>query len=122
MKIQELRIGNLIFRKSDMFKSEVHSVWPNSVKLWCNPLALFDEAEVEPIPLSEEILLKCGFEKSLMYSNDLQLTFGQSTIFFNVKSSTVEIGDFVIENFKYLHQIQNLIFSLTGQELNTSGL
>jgi len=74
--------------------------------------------EIEPIPLSEEILLKCGFELSgsvqkigyfrLIYED------GGKLFFYSHPMLKIEL--------KYLHQLQNLYFASTGNELNTSQL
>ena len=80
----------------------------------------------EPIPISEEILLKCGFvnEFSNSWSDHILQIFENKG---NVAGA--DIGDFYVStgqryvtNFKYLHQLQNLYFALCNQELNTSGL
>jgi hypothetical protein len=67
--------------------------------------------KIEPIPLTEELLLKCGFEKrvwgNVTYYNpnlDLDRDFRVRGIDWNVQ-------------IKYLHQLQNLFFALTGEEL-----
>lgn len=69
-----------------------------------------DEALIKPIPLSEEILLKCGFNKGEKYFSlnnfDVDL---KGWIGFNRMVADVKV--------KYLHQLQNLYHSLTGDEL-----
>lgn len=78
--------------------------------------------EFEPIPLTEEILLKCGFEY-------VEEVFSYCCKFHNIYIST--IGEFIFAPFctndsdclvkiKYLHQLQNLYFALTGQELEVN--
>ena len=70
------------------------------------------------IPLSEEILLKAGFEKCLN-------GFWSETEIFNVKIIDNEILVYLAgsdtnlahNNLKNLHQLQNLIHALTGEEL-----
>ena len=76
--------------------------------------------EFEPITLTEEILLKCGFEKTgiteLYYSTD---TINIS--WFEEDPTVIEINceniQCYIINCEYLHQLQNLYFALKGQEL-----
>jgi hypothetical protein len=85
--------------------------------------------QIEPIPLSPEILSKCGFE---VYRNDHQYTFygnhGDDSDFFlefnwmrrdegyipMIKSVEFEV---IGSSIQYLHQLQNLYFALTGNEL-----
>lgn len=73
--------------------------------------------EIEPIPLTEEILLKCGF-----------IEFGQGFIHDKMRYSDVfkirEDGYIVyvsnnvyITKVMYLHQLQNLYWCLCGKEL-----
>ena len=79
---------------------------------------------VSPIPLTEEILLKAGFVKEVYYdaswlqkdfpvigelcTSDKQHPLGN--FLFDMNTDTLKIH--------YLHQLQNLYFALTGEELN----
>ena len=68
---------------------------------------------VQPIPLTEEILVKCGFE-----SNPYQDRYEYKGI--DVEHCAIR-NMFWIEkcpHIKYLHQLQNLYFALTNEELN----
>jgi len=62
----------------------------------------------EPIPLTEEILLKCGFKKR----NDCEGYWLNGILFYK---------EIMSENqktkIKYLHQLQNLYWCLVGEEL-----
>ena len=69
-----------------------------------------------PIPLTEEWLVKLGFERNdeclELEINDISLVWiGYITLNFN--------GTYIILNNEiiYLHQLQNLYFALTGEEL-----
>ena len=72
---------------------------------------------VEPIPLTKEWLLKFGFKYKEMYYeseyltalNDCFIVVERVTGFFYVDAPNNEI--------KYVHQLQNLYFALTGEEL-----
>lgn len=75
--------------------------------------------DVEPIYLTEEWLLKFGFEDACNgfndYCNDrfticVEKVNGETII-------TMYIADCVINTIKYVHQLQNLYFALTGEEL-----
>lgn len=78
------------------------------------------------IPLSEEILLKVGFES--IYKSDftvkLELTSipAFEAIRMNNSNWIIIYKSEHLTHIKHLHQLQNLIFSFSGQELNTSGL
>lgn len=80
--------------------------------------------EVEPIPLTAEWLERCGFKKGSSYIGIGYHWDGPNEISIveqNVdKEDTYRLygSEWTIGNdFKYLHQLQNLYFSLTGEEL-----
>ena len=60
MKAEELRIGNWVKDKRNRFW-KVHDVLKDGIDLHCGWCA-FTYDEIEPIEITEEILLKCGFE------------------------------------------------------------
>ena len=78
--------------------------------------------ELEPIPLTEEWLVKFGFENDkkgliLEFKN-----YSYSYLWFNNNSGQLRLvsegGKFLThDNLKYVHQLQNLYFALTGKEL-----
>ena len=82
---------------------------------------------LDPIPLTEEILLKCGFERSIKENILLSPYEGSqenesfSKMVFSLKdmSFIVNSNNYDSHEVKccYLHQLQNLYFALTGQEL-----
>ncbi len=73
---------------------------------------------IKPIILSEEILLKCGFEKPAhsFYCPIFHLTewddFPLNWCVTMNKNAAV-----IIKRLKYLHELQNLYYLLTKQEL-----
>jgi hypothetical protein len=77
------------------------------------------EDQIHPIPLTDELLLECGFEKNNRidlgelkpcYSNfSLALMIRHNSYFVDWVGGNTEI--------KYLHELQNLYFSLTKTEL-----
>lgn len=94
-----------------------HQISKNELKLWLDGLV-----ELKPILLSEEWLLKAGFTRRSntrwdIYSCDL-LRF---ELCINKQDGEVSFeGDYCVNyNFpcQYVHQLQNLIFALTGSEL-----
>ena len=102
MKANELRTGNLIelqgkFRRLIMIDAMANVVDVSRVGLLCIN-------EVKPIPLTEEWLLKFGF----IWDGDIKILKGY-------------LNDYVDGNgearLKYVHQLQNLYFALTGEEL-----
>lgn len=78
-------------------------------------------ASCNGIPMTENLLLKCGFETMGGY---LELTINHEkelTIYQGDKNSIVEAvfdcNGFELFRCKYLHQLQNLYWCLTGTEL-----
>jgi len=117
MKASELRIGNLVYNK------EENIVYVNTNHL---TLLLYGiENEFKPIPLTEEWLLKFGLEdKKTCFNLSRKEILGH------------DFGDFAVSKYddtqmkvwrghkyigvchvQYVHQLQNLYFVLTGEEL-----
>ena len=67
---------------------------------------------IKPIPLTEEILLKSGFERIF---GGYKIETKQRYIHLHTYGGRIEYDTMII---KYVHQLQNLYFALTGEELN----
>lgn len=68
----------------------------------------------QPIPITPEILEKCGFVRnSLMDSYELGKYSVRYSMMYYEGHEVSELN-----TCKYLHQLQNLYFALTGEELN----
>jgi hypothetical protein len=78
------------------------------------------KSRYNPIPLTPEILEKCGFENNGFYCTHsdpyMEISPSATGFILSVNCSEYEIG----ETFNHLHQLQNLYFALTGEELNYS--
>ena len=99
MKASELRIGNSIMQDGDF----VFVTW------WRLELMEKNKLEYKPIPLTEEWLFKFGFEKAY------ETCYQYKDFILNDKFIMMDI-DITIQ-LKYVHQLQNLYHSLTGEEL-----
>lgn len=116
MKASELRIGNFVEFDGEESKIESISLGVKSghvVYLECyGDLILFDH--LEPIPLTEEWLVKFGFEEK-----DGYFTKNKDDIYNNYTDNSFDyvINGIVIIEIKHVHQLQNLYFALTGEEL-----
>lgn len=135
IQANELRIGNYFFyskqiRKVDSIcKEGVNielSIDTNIASILATPFNL-----ISPIPLTPEILENwCGFEKkqnkwyNIKYFTDCEVAAEVMCISINLGTFRCSIYD-VDEpspcmtglRIEYLHQLQNLHFSLTGKEL-----
>jgi len=120
MKAQELRIGNLL-QDVDGNIVEVITVYANgnyevNSKIHQFTIIEKDDNLIEPIPLTEEWLLKFGFEFQKGFINDdywhlKNLHLSKRFQPFNQQGALIRY------ELQYLHQLQNLFFALTGEEL-----
>jgi len=131
MKAGELRIGNYVHMDMSIDDIEV-------IRLRIGDLASFaiEARELYPIQLTEEWLLKFGFIEVKRHTHDFEEVFyGKSIIkdspnhyeqlVISLPLGNIEIGEFNIEesylmniDMKYVHQLQNLYFALTNEELH----
>lgn len=125
MEAKELRIGNyaqqflginddgaeykeIIIEANDIYRI---SGWENN--------------DIEPIPLTEEWLLKLGLKevnnglsiKCLNYYLDFD---NETGLFLMESPENLEKAIMDLSHIKYVHQLQNLYFALTGEELTIS--
>lgn len=118
MEANELRLGNLV---TATLTNEIYEIgiWALRVIEDGNYQNSYDtETKVyEPIPLTEEWLLKFGFEKN--NNNQFILMEGSVDILFNkdLNGWTCDGINFSINMTEHVHQLQNLYFALTGEEL-----
>lgn len=74
---------------------------------------------IEAIPLTKEILIKCGFiERQCNNENNCSLFYNDALTLY---PKTVDMNSFYLEHYdidiKFLHQLQNIYFDLTNEEL-----
>jgi hypothetical protein len=123
MTAQELRIGNYISNPSTEIcvVSEIQRVLKNGkyeyvIGFDSKGLAyVLNDAQgnevTKPIPLTEKWLNKCVFKfKELGYEN-LSVSYGTTS-----KEIHFVIGSYYVR-LNYVHELQNLYFALTKQEL-----
>lgn len=119
---KELRTGNLVKREDQI--RVVDQIGNGLITL--NPiegitLDVCQDSELNPIPLTHEILEKVGFKKG-HEENDFYIEFFNETagedyfILFENDNRTFKIPDYDIP-INSLHQLQNLFHALTGEEL-----
>lgn len=114
MRATELRIGNLL-----NYHTAEGEVLPTVID-WQDLKWISEDPKGfnlvhSPIPLTEEILLKCGYATCSFRDNH-----------FVIKGHTIwKCNDLFICDkngivLKYLHQLQNLYHALTGEELTVN--
>lgn len=113
--IKSLRIGNIIKGVNSEVPIKVHRI---SISEEGCAINTWDSRLFDPIPITEEILLKCeGVEKVRDGVFDFDIyRFGYFALTEDgvyPTSQSQQVG----EPKKYLHELQNLIKSLTNKEL-----
>ena len=106
MKANELRIGNYVqFSGGAIYKVDMLYIGFGGLEFW------------KPIPLTEEWLLKFGFEKK-------GCNWELPNFRFHVNKSVNYDGflfcdgySVITEKIQHVHQLQNLYFALTQKEL-----
>ena len=131
MKASELRIGNYLqwnnFTEARIMNGKDFSIVYDSLEN--------SDGCIEPIPLTEEWLIKFGFEKVVYdtdetgYGTDYELDIKgvgcisysddfSCALFGSKESSKNELGFLPSwDNCKHVHSLQNLYFALIGEEL-----
>src|SRR5690606_22896206 len=121
---KELRIVNWVDTKYgylQVFSVDQHGCEIVDDSGW---VEYFEYDKINPIPLTEEMLLKCGFvksENSLFFHKETNpvkfvISLNTYTIYFKYEGLYQPMIEIPYKS-KHLHQLQNLYFSLTGQEL-----
>ena len=109
MKATELRIKNFIKQGAKEYILD-----HNSLIDILDYDKVYHEVLFQPIPLTEEWLLKFDFHEL----EDGNLRNGMLIVTKNSKGElTITIRLIMIKSIKYVHQLQNLYFALTGTEL-----
>lgn len=114
MEARELRIGNYIKIHNTITKVEGLSTWDNIIQN--SDFAERELKEFQPIPLTEEWLLKFGFKKELDSFYRIKNSYLLEVLFHD-KGFTITTQSVCLNHINYLHQLQNLYFALTGAEL-----
>lgn len=131
MKANELRLGNLILNKEGKVET-VYTLY--KVEGYEGLINGYDgnagiqpdyEHEFKPIPLTEEWLIKLGFENNQIicgeYIMQVNVNMFSGTLekepnwFISVVHESAHQKITVVK--QYFHQLQNLYFALTGEEL-----
>jgi hypothetical protein len=126
LKANELRLGNWIYlsRFKDnhqVYSIELYPIFQDGKEIW-----KIDGEEIEdiqPIPLTPEILEKAGAKHShadVYYFDTRDGKLFISYIDGHVTEGAGLFGKISHNHYKrpYLHQLQNLYYALTGEELS----
>lgn len=121
MKASEIRLGNYLQFGDYELEVDINVI---------RDFYVYKQNGLKPIPLTEDILLKCGFDvitnvndfTENYWNKQKDCSINVETYVFNGKIERLyKYRIFETKRLKsiiYLHQLQNLYFALTGEELN----
>jgi len=116
MKTNELRIGNWIKTTDEVFRPGEQTVH----KIENNHINNYHYSFCEPIPLTEEWLAKLGFEgidEDGLWQRPDNECFQIQLPTLDEEIQHIWDAAFTGAPCQFVHQLQNLYFSLTGEEL-----
>ena len=135
MEVRELRIGNILHDQNSNYLrvTDITQKGFTTYVIDRSKYPLPKGWKVEPVPITEEILLKCGFIKSdsgnyhahidtneTVLIDYMHLYIGEEEKYFSIED--IYRNEVYIfsgnQTPKYLHQLQNLYYFLTQKELN----
>ena len=114
MEAKELRIGNLVYDINNKI-IEIEEVLRYKISFSFKlGIGFAGYKSIKPIPLTEEWLIKLGF-KEVNPKRGIISSFIKNGIQIDISNS----GNYYYKNILILsiHQLQNLYFALTGEEL-----
>lgn len=120
MKKEELRIGNLVALSGSLiltvYEIHEHCFYAKDAKgssfknTW---------SDLQPMPLTEEILLKCGLKQENGVMSYVLDDYSDIKIVYETLANHYRLYPYTYE-ILHLHQLQNLFYALTGKELEVS--
>jgi hypothetical protein len=121
IQAKELRIGNwLLFEEDGPWNAYQVTRLVRNNTVTGGPITIYhiSDENIRPIAIAPEILVKCGFK--LNDDNSYQLSQLGFTLW--AKGNIVRVYDEwdseIGVHIESLHQLQNLYYALTGEELN----
>jgi len=129
---KELRIGNFVYvekyKSKEQYITDVGSVGHWGIDGMATHSQDIEGDECWPIPLTDDRLLKFGFEQDrarlVLKTPLLQKCYFASSPYVGIIDGTTSIYLYHIDGMaigkpiNFVHQLQNLFYCLTGQELD----
>lgn len=116
MQSKDLRIGNLVKNNEPRYRDKIlviESIGDNdTVNVFFREYPM---SALSPLPLIEEYLINFGFEKHEFDHKENQYRYKDRLIVLR-DGKFVDYGSSVI--LEYVHELQNLYFALTKEELD----
>lgn len=124
MKASELRIGNYLLcygKLRQVVEIGLHGFLATSTE--GQSAHSFEHAMYQPIPITEEWLLNFGFKDNTIRCGLIKIsvrpfeTVIQGIIAGKWKVTLLDDIPAMLRSVQYVHELQNLYFALTGEEL-----
>jgi hypothetical protein len=114
IEANELRLRNWVLYKGHFL--QVDSLLEYTINIEIDVTIGINYADLQPIPLTPELLLDIGFEEKHgdYQFGDFKIYSGHHEFWFWYKTITNTTKEVEL---KFLHQLQNLYFNLKGEEL-----
>lgn len=124
MKKEDLRVGNFVIHENCQYKLTAQDIYDLHLG---KPIDIY-----RPILLTNEYLLKVGFkdvdlqmsqanwyvkEQQGLWKQALRIAHNKNTEDWSFTLECVTPPTLSIARFKYIHELQNFYFALTGSEL-----
>lgn len=129
MDIKELRIGNIIGAISEnnpVVVTDLFTSFDDVPMVNCDKFSERPISDFEPITITEEWLTKFGFVKfgDLFWLKYFDKRCNlETSIYYNLSEYEIEIHDtWEYGERKYIHELQNLFYALTGVELTENNV
>jgi hypothetical protein len=125
INFKELRLDNYICINNNLHPCRVKEITMSSVVVESIKENYSEPTinSMNPIPLTEEWLIKFGFEKKIDCYKNINYNFNgyfasfdcDNPMWFGEDGCCEQVT--IKDNIKYVHQLQNLYFAVTGEEL-----
>lgn len=115
LQAKDLRINNLLYYKHTEEIVEVELIHKKHFDCRTKQGTFIPNGSYEPIPLSEDWLLKLGFEKIagayILNNGDFEMVYNEDHI------SLIVEGQWLTTKINNVHNVQNLYYYIKGEEL-----
>lgn len=140
IKPQDLRIGNWVGRawkgiptpsgirvtnSSPLQITAIDGLWVRVCREDSNNSYVMLYDEIEPIPLTDKLMRKCGFAKQEKYGcyvstdcENVEVVIAKKLLY---TDAYIVVNDYRTQpciHCRYLHELQNCYFAITGEELD----
>lgn len=121
LSVKDLRVGNFVYGINEYQNTalpicSLHSDETLRLLVGDKSIGCFSASVIKPIELDSEWLKRLGFQHDYPYFFLGNKHFNVETGFFYFGNDHVSGGNYDVK-IKYVHELQNVMFALTGKEL-----